>query len=62
MWTFVWASMFLLLAIVGSTVALIGMGGMPISGAVQVAFFIMLVLVAGSGISLLGARMSARSV
>ena len=49
----VWAGMFLLLAVVGSTVGVAGMIGMPIATEVQTGVFVMAALVAGSGIALL---------
>lgn len=49
----VWAGMFLLLAVVGSTVGIVGMIGLPIAAGVQVGVFAMAALVVGSGIALL---------
>jgi hypothetical protein len=51
----VWAGMFLLLAVAGSTITLAGMVGMPIADGVQVGLFAMAALVIGSGIVLLAA-------
>ena len=48
----VWAGLFLLLSVVGSTITLAGMVGMPIASGVQAGLMATAVLVVGSGIVL----------